>query len=115
MSSIRLRWNRLLFLECQPFSINFGFCPSQGRFIARHFSFQVFKWEYLSAVERKSRQIDPTQTIKTPMIAGGLFMIDKSYFDKIGKYDLHMDIWGGENLGESGSNFFVVLGSGRHR
>lgn len=58
----------------------------------------VFKWEYLSTAERKLRQKDPTQPIKTPMIAGGLFMIDKHYFDKIGKYDMLMDIWGGENL-----------------
>jgi len=58
----------------------------------------VFKWEYLSDRERKERRVDPTQVIKTPMIAGGLFMIDKDYFDKIGKYDSAMDIWGGENL-----------------
>ena len=59
----------------------------------------VFKWEYLPQSERKMRQKDPTQAIKTPMIAGGLFMIDKDYFERIGKYDMLMDIWGGENLG----------------
>ena len=31
----------------------------------------VFKWEYLSDRERKERRVDPTQVIKTPMIAGG--------------------------------------------
>lgn len=58
----------------------------------------VFKWEYLSEQERKQRKVDPSAVIKTPMIAGGLFMINKAYFDKIGKYDMMMDIWGGENL-----------------
>ena len=60
----------------------------------------VFKWEYISKEERALRKSDPTQPIKSPMIAGGLFMIDKNYFNKIGKYDMLMDIWGGENLGK---------------
>ncbi|KAH0807550.1 hypothetical protein GEV33_015238 [Tenebrio molitor] len=58
----------------------------------------VFKWEYLGYAERESRQRDPTQAIRTPMIAGGLFVIDKAYFEKLGKYDMKMDVWGGENL-----------------
>ncbi len=68
---------------------------------------QVFKWEYLSPPDRKQRQVDPTQPIRTPMIAGGLFMIDKAFFERIGKYDMLMDVWGGENLGE----YVSILGS----
>ncbi|KAJ8779926.1 hypothetical protein J1605_012095 [Eschrichtius robustus] len=59
-----------------------------------------FQWEQLTPAQ-KARRLDPTEPIRTPIIAGGLFVMDKSWFDYLGKYDMDMDIWGGENFGES--------------
>ncbi|NXK03660.1 GLT16 acetylgalactosaminyltransferase, partial [Herpetotheres cachinnans] len=56
-----------------------------------------FKWEQIP-IEQKMSRTDPTQSIRTPVIAGGIFVIDKSWFNHLGKYDIQMDIWGGENF-----------------
>uniref|UniRef100_A0AAX7SHX8 Polypeptide N-acetylgalactosaminyltransferase n=1 Tax=Astatotilapia calliptera TaxID=8154 RepID=A0AAX7SHX8_ASTCA len=56
-----------------------------------------FKWEQIP-IEQKMARSDPTQAIRTPVIAGGIFVMDRSWFNHLGQYDTHMDIWGGENF-----------------
>lgn len=56
-----------------------------------------FTWRPIPQYEME-RRIDDTDGIKTPVMAGGLFSIDKEYFETIGTYDQGMDIWGGENI-----------------
>ncbi|KAK0418974.1 hypothetical protein QR680_013884 [Steinernema hermaphroditum] len=56
-----------------------------------------FNWHAIPERDRKNRRrhIDP---VPSPTMAGGLFSIDRKYFEKLGTYDPGFDIWGGENL-----------------
>ncbi|XP_012862295.1 polypeptide N-acetylgalactosaminyltransferase 14 [Echinops telfairi] len=56
-----------------------------------------FQWEQLTP-KQKAQRLDITDPIRTPIISGGLFVIQKSWFNHLGKYDTEMDIWGGENF-----------------
>uniref|UniRef100_T1JGQ4 Glycosyltransferase 2-like domain-containing protein n=1 Tax=Strigamia maritima TaxID=126957 RepID=T1JGQ4_STRMM len=56
-----------------------------------------FKWISLSEKQKISRS-DPTEPFESPTIAGGLFAINRVWFDKLGKYDKSLEIWGGENF-----------------
>ncbi|CAG7720442.1 unnamed protein product [Allacma fusca] len=57
-----------------------------------------FRWFPLPSDIISQRQDDPTQPFRTPVIAGGLFSMDKQFFYELGAYDDQMQIWGGENL-----------------
>lgn len=56
-----------------------------------------FNWHSVPEREKKRRK-HPTDAVWSPTMAGGLFSIDKQFFEKLGTYDNGFDIWGGENL-----------------
>ncbi|XP_053349196.1 polypeptide N-acetylgalactosaminyltransferase 12 [Clarias gariepinus] len=57
----------------------------------------VFTWHTVPEYEQKRRH-SPTDVIRSPTMAGGLFAIGKKYFQYLGTYDTGMEVWGGENL-----------------
>ncbi|PIO74303.1 glycosyltransferase, group 2 family protein, partial [Teladorsagia circumcincta] len=56
------------------------------------------RWYAMPSDMAKQRLVDPTSPIPSPTMAGGLFSIERHYFEELGTYDHGMDIWGGENL-----------------
>ncbi|KTF89447.1 hypothetical protein cypCar_00026852, partial [Cyprinus carpio] len=57
----------------------------------------VFTWHTIPEYEQKRRS-SPTDVIRSPTMAGGLFAVNKKYFHYLGTYDTGMEVWGGENL-----------------
>ncbi|XP_040921279.1 polypeptide N-acetylgalactosaminyltransferase 11 isoform X2 [Toxotes jaculatrix] len=56
-----------------------------------------FKWDPVPPSELNGPE-GATGPIRSPTMAGGLFAINRKYFNELGQYDAGMDIWGGENL-----------------
>jgi polypeptide N-acetylgalactosaminyltransferase len=57
----------------------------------------IFDWHPVPRYEMERRKAK-TDPIRSPTMAGGLFAINRKYFELLGSYDPGMDIWGGENL-----------------
>ncbi|CAL8267693.1 unnamed protein product [Lota lota] len=57
-----------------------------------------FAWNTLSAEHIKKNNMNVSDPLRCPVMAGGLFSIDKTYFYELGAYDPGLDVWGGENM-----------------
>ncbi|KAK6182543.1 hypothetical protein SNE40_010199 [Patella caerulea] len=53
-----------------------------------------FRWEE----QPYKRKVDEIKPVKTPVISGSIFSVNKDWFDNVGRLDTKMDIWGGENF-----------------
>lgn len=58
----------------------------------------VFGWNTLSEEYIKKNNMTDIDPIRCPVMAGGLFSMDKKYFYELGAYDTGLDVWGGENM-----------------
>ncbi|XP_068559778.1 polypeptide N-acetylgalactosaminyltransferase 5 [Cebidichthys violaceus] len=58
----------------------------------------VFGWSALPEEHIKKNNMTVSDPIRCPVMAGGLFSIDKKYFYELGAYDPGLDVWGGENM-----------------
>nr|XP_025718005.1 inactive polypeptide N-acetylgalactosaminyltransferase-like protein 5 isoform X2 [Callorhinus ursinus] len=56
-----------------------------------------FKWDNVFSYEMDGPE-GPTRPIRSPAMAGGIFAINRHYFNEIGQYDRDMEHWGTENL-----------------
>ncbi|CAG2173966.1 unnamed protein product, partial [Oppiella nova] len=57
-----------------------------------------FRWYSAPDRELIRRNNDRSLPLRSPTLSGGLFAIDRQFFEYIGKYDSKMIIWGAENL-----------------
>ena len=71
-----------------------------------------FLWKRYPLPKRESDKLsEKTMPYPSPAMAGGLFAINREYFNSLGMYDPGLEIWGGENYEISYKVSFLLFSS----
>ncbi|XP_037543695.1 polypeptide N-acetylgalactosaminyltransferase 10 [Nematolebias whitei] len=73
---------------------NFGYGTQAGDAMRGAFDWEMYYKRIPIPPEMK--RDDPTEPFESPVMAGGLFAVDRKWFWELGGYDTGLEIWGGE-------------------
>uniref|UniRef100_A0A3P9JDM5 Polypeptide N-acetylgalactosaminyltransferase n=1 Tax=Oryzias latipes TaxID=8090 RepID=A0A3P9JDM5_ORYLA len=73
---------------------NFGYDTQAGDAMRGAFDWEMYYKRI--PIPAEMRTDDPTEPFESPVMAGGLFAVDRKWFWELGGYDTGLEIWGGE-------------------
>uniref|UniRef100_H3CQA9 Polypeptide N-acetylgalactosaminyltransferase n=1 Tax=Tetraodon nigroviridis TaxID=99883 RepID=H3CQA9_TETNG len=73
---------------------NFGYDTQAGDAMRGAFDWEMYYKRIPIPAEMQGE--DPSQPFESPVMAGGLFAVDRKWFWELGGYDTGLEIWGGE-------------------
>lgn len=73
---------------------NFGYETQAGDAMRGAFDWEMYYKRI--PIPGRLQNNDPSQPFESPVMAGGLFAVDRKWFWELGGYDTGLEIWGGE-------------------
>ncbi|XP_051793950.1 polypeptide N-acetylgalactosaminyltransferase 10-like [Acanthochromis polyacanthus] len=73
---------------------NFGYDTQAGDAMRGAFDWEMYYKRI--PIPTEMQRDDPSEPFESPVMAGGLFAVDRKWFWELGGYDTGLEIWGGE-------------------
>uniref|UniRef100_A0A7N8XIE4 Polypeptide N-acetylgalactosaminyltransferase n=1 Tax=Mastacembelus armatus TaxID=205130 RepID=A0A7N8XIE4_9TELE len=73
---------------------NFGYETQAGDAMRGAFDWEMYYKRI--PIPQELQKDDPSEPFESPVMAGGLFAVDRKWFWELGGYDTGLEIWGGE-------------------
>uniref|UniRef100_A0A4W4FUE5 Polypeptide N-acetylgalactosaminyltransferase n=1 Tax=Electrophorus electricus TaxID=8005 RepID=A0A4W4FUE5_ELEEL len=73
---------------------NFGYETQAGDAMRGAFDWEMYYKRI--PIPPQLQKEDPSEPFESPVMAGGLFAVDRKWFWELGGYDMGLEIWGGE-------------------